>query len=163
MKLLLPLPSATTHSKSCTEKRSRDPRLHLNGNACILSIKIIIPLETTNIKQNMSINSHPHQRSSSQGRRSVRFNLDNNTTCKYEAEYSFDAYWYNDAEVRSMLVSTARNAAAYRQLIVALRSIRERADQRRFLVGIFQEQDVCTQGIEHLVSSVSLRRRLVSR
>jgi hypothetical protein len=128
-------------------------------NACI-TIMIIIPLET-NIKQNMSIN-HPHHRSSSKGRQSVRFNLDNNTICKYEAEYSVDAYWYNDAEVRSMLVSTARNAAAYRQLIVALRSIRERADQRRVLVGIFQEQDVCTQGIEHLVSSVSLRRRLVS-
>ena len=129
-------------------------------NACI-TIMIIIPLET-NIKQNMSIN-HPHHRSSSKGRQSVRFNLDNNTICKYEAEYSVDAYWYNDAEVRSMLVSTARNAAAYRQLIVALRSIREPADQRRFLVGIFQEQDVCTQGIDNLVSSVSLRRRLVSR
>jgi len=131
-------------------------RLHLNGE-CLHYDLIIIPLET-NIKQNMSIN-YPHQR----GRRSVRFNLDNITICKYEAKYSVDAYWYNDAEVRSMLVSTARNAAAYRQLIVALRSIRERADQRRFLVGIFQEQDVCTQGIEHLVSSVSLRRRLVSR
>jgi len=110
------------------------------------------------------------QHSSPRSRRSVRFNLEQNTTCKkkkhgHGAEYSqdADAYWYTNEKVQSMLMSTVRNAAAYRQLIVRLRSIHGRANQHRFVAGLLGEHGViCIQGIEHLVSSVSIRRNLVS-
>ncbi|KAK1740403.1 hypothetical protein QTG54_008498 [Skeletonema marinoi] len=107
------------------------------------------------------------QHSSPRSRRSVRFNLEQNTTCKskkHGAEYSQDAeaYWYTNEKVQSMLMSTVRNAAAYRQLIVRLRSIHGRANQHRFVAGLLGEHGViCIQGIEHLVSSVSIRRNLI--
>eukprot|EP00984_Skeletonema_dohrnii_P033177 scaffold28849_cov78-Skeletonema_dohrnii-CCMP3373.AAC.1 len=110
--------------------------------------------------------NNQQQHSSSRSRRSVRFNLEQNTTCKkHGAEYSqdADAYWYTNETVQSMLMSTVRNAAAYRQLIVRVRSIHGRANQHRFVAGLLGEHDViCIQGIEHLVSSVSIRRNLVS-
>ena len=118
----------------------------------------------------MSVSENPHHQSSSSSesrlRRSVRFNLDLNTICeKKGAEYSSnaDAHWYTNEQVRFMRNSTLRNAVAYRQLVATLRKIQGRANQYAFLSGVLGENDViCIHGIENLVSSVSVRRNLVS-
>mmetsp|Transcript_10360 Transcript_10360/g.15672 ORF Transcript_10360/g.15672 Transcript_10360/m.15672 type:complete len:136 (-) Transcript_10360:285-692(-) len=118
----------------------------------------------------MSENPH-HQSSSSSSsqsrlRRSVRFNLDQNTICeKKGAEYSSDAdaHWHTNEQVRSMRNSTLLNAMAYRQLVATLRKIQGQANQYGFLSGLLGENDViCIHGIENLVSSVPVRRNLVS-
>lgn len=130
---------------------------------------LALDLETNTINQNMSDNAHLHCSSSSaaQSRRSVRFNLDQNTVCeKNGAEYSSDAdaHWYTNKKVRSMRNGTLRNAAAYRQLVSTLRNMKGRANQHDFLSGVLGKNNViCIHGIENLVSPESVRRNLVSK
>ena len=114
----------------------------------------------------MSDNAHLHSSSTAQSRRSVRFDLDQNTICnKNGAEYSSDAdaHWYTDKKVRSMRNGTVRSVVAYRQLILILRNIQGRANQHDFLLEVLGRNGViCVHGIENLVSSESVHKTLVS-
>ena len=108
----------------------------------------------------------PHtSRSSSRMKRSVRFNLDLNITCKYQASPP-GACWYSNEQVRSFFISTVRTASAHRQLVAALRSMQRRDNQHTFLTEVLRlhgQQDILhIHGIEHLVASDSMRMYIVS-
>ena len=115
----------------------------------------------------MKDTKNKNQSPSSRSRRSVKFNLDKNSICKYDSAYSSSKDWYSSAQILSFYEGTARTAMACRKILMTLRKLQERSKQHDFLAGALrlqhQEDDVlCIHGIEHLVVSDSLRMCLVS-
>jgi len=92
----------------------------------------------------------------------VQFNLEATSVHKYEGEKEEDAppsnrTWYSRRELRSFQISTHRSVVSYQDRVNQAGA----AGGDAFFAGL-DDDDVCVQGIEILVSSPTIRRSLVS-